>query len=96
MADQFSIHFEGHFLSAHRSDRQSARLKIFQVGQSQVRTHDDVLHIPDDVEIAEVFEDKHIQFSIIDYRLLEYGQRRPVITPVPDKHERPFARAVFM
>src|SRR5438270_8562777 len=64
VADEFAIQLYRHRLIAVHP--QSRRLKILDLRNANFRTEHDVLEILDDLEIAEAFENDHVQFPVID------------------------------
>ncbi len=57
-----------------------------------VRAEKDAVQITRDVEVAEVFEDEHIEQAVVDPRVIENHERAAVKAPVADEHERSFFR----
>src|SRR2546423_2962413 len=86
IADQFTVELHRHGLVAFHA--QSPGLKIFDFRNANVRTEDDVLQIFNDFEIAETFEDDHIQEPVIEQGMFEKWKRTTIQTSIPNQNER--------
>ena len=87
VADHLAIDFHGHLARA--ADDGAGRLEIFHVVHVRMRAEHDAAQIAGDVEIAEVFEDHHVQLAVIDLCVLENDEGAAVKAPVADQHEGP-------
>src|SRR5437867_2120997 len=65
-----------------------ARLKIFDLRQTNLRTKKNVLQIFYDFQIAELFEHHYVQQAVIDNRVLKKRKWSAVAATVPNKNKR--------
>lgn len=84
-AGDLAVEFHGHITLA--CNPQAACLKIFHIGQLRMGAEGDGLEVADDIPVALVLEDEHIEQSIEEARPLE-NRKRPAVKPaISDKSE---------
>src|SRR5438552_10631887 len=78
LPDQFAIDFHRNIFFARYPELFG--LKIFDLGQTNLRAEQNVLQIFDDLEITELFEDDNIEQAIINHRVLKEWERTSIKT----------------
>src|SRR5262245_61245811 len=78
LADELAVNFDGDIFGAGHAE--SFSLEIFDFGQTNLRAEDDVLHVLDDLEIAELLENDNVKQAVVNHGVLEKWER-PAIKP---------------
>src|SRR5207302_2922939 len=88
IADELAIELNRHRLVALHP--QSRRLKILNLRNANFRTEHDVLEIFDNLEIAEAFENDHVQLPVVNDGMFKKWKRSAIKPAVSHQHERSF------